>query len=317
MVDVVKNGINPQLRMPRFSHPMAIICLTLRSANGCGQLAQLTPVFVDEINNAVHAELGDFSGWKEVTAMSFFGSVAHRTASRAVIGEELCRDERFIRLSMSFIQSIFLTALVIVNLPFGPLRGLLAWPLSLLHRWKLRRCTIILLPIVKRRIEDRAAADKDGAPRFDAIEWTLAYSKPDSPNNTSECVTKALLHNLWAGSSAPGGLITEMVFELLLEPQYLDPLRVEAANALRAHGWSEKMLESLYLQEGFIREINRLFPTGSSIRSILSWLLKVSNASSHLLPHGTRSALLILRRLDVTGRITLWVSHQGLPKRPR
>ncbi|MCJ1380205.1 hypothetical protein MMC17_003308 [Xylographa soralifera] len=195
--------------------------------------------------------------------MTFFGAVAHRTASRVLIGEELCRDERFTRLSISFIQSIFLTALIIVKLPLGPLRGLLAWPLSLLHKWKLRRCSAMLLPIVKRRMEDRAASGEDGAPRLDAIEWTLAVSKQGSRNNTPEFVTKELLHGLWAGSSAPGGLMTEMVYQLLLEPQYLDPLRTEASNALQAYGWSEKTLDSLYLQDSFIREVNRLFPTGS------------------------------------------------------
>ena len=108
-----------------------------------------------------------------------------------------------------------------------------------------------------------ATAEKDIAPPLDAIEWTLAFSKPDSPNNAPEYVTKELLHNLWAGSSAPGGLMTEMVYQLLLEPQYLEPLREEASNALKAHGWSEKTLDSLYLQDSFIREVNRLYPTGS------------------------------------------------------
>ncbi|MCJ1352273.1 MAG: hypothetical protein MMC33_002257 [Icmadophila ericetorum] len=239
MVDVVKKGINPQL-------------------------PQLTPILMDEINYAFQVELGNFTGWKEVTAMSFFGSVAHRTATRVMICAELCRDEKFIRLSMDFVMSIFVTALVIVKLPLGPLRGLLAWPLSLLHRWKLHRCHKILLPIVHKRMATRGVtAGKTIALPVDAIEWTLAFSKPDSPHNTPEMVTTELLHNLWAGSSAPGGLMTELVYQLLLEPKYLERLREEASNALKAHGWSEKALDSLYLQDSFIREVNRLYPTGS------------------------------------------------------
>ena len=166
---------------------------------------------------------------------------------------------------MDFVQSIFVTALIIVQLPLGPLRGLLAWPLSLLHSWKLHRCVNILLPIVKRRMEERVTAHKSAAPRLDAIEWTLDFSKPGSPDNSLQRVTKELLHNLWAGSSAPGGLLTEMVYQILFDPIYLEPLRTEAANALDAHGWSEKTLDSLHLQDSFIREINRLFPTGSGI----------------------------------------------------
>lgn len=77
-------------------------------------------------------------------------------------------------------------------------------------------------------------------------------------------LTYELLHNLWAASSAPGGMMTEIVYQLLQDPQYIEPLRHEARKAVDEFGWSEKMLARLHLQDSFIREVNRLLPTGSS-----------------------------------------------------
>ena len=200
--------------------------------------------------------------------MKFFGIVAHIVATRFMICEDLCHNDTFIQLSFDFVQSIFVNALVIVKLPLGPFRSMLAYPISLLHRWKLHRCAKILLPIVKKRMAERSAGSKTSTPPLDAIEWTLAFSQSSSPNNTPEKVTEELLHNLWAGSSAPGGMMTEMVYQLLLEPKYLEPLRKEVLEAVEAYGWSEKMLDSLHLQDSYIREINRVYPIGSGNLSL-------------------------------------------------
>ena len=163
---------------------------------------------------------------------------------------------------MKFVESIFVNALVIAKLPLGPFRSWLAWPLSFLHRRRLEKSLKILLPVVEKRIAERAASMKT-SDRLDAIEWTLALSESEIEDEDPRRLALELLHNLWAGSSAPGGLVTEMLFQVLIEPDYLEPLRNEAQDAVSQYGWSEKMLNSLHLLDSFIKEINRLFPTGS------------------------------------------------------
>lgn len=120
----------------------------------------------------------------------------------------------------------------------------------------------VLLPVVRKRVEE----SRNGAEskRLDAIQWTL-YLFPETAENTDyDRFMKELLHNLWAGSSAPGGMMTEIIFQLLLHPEDLKALQKEASEAFRQYGWSEKMLINLHLLDSFIRETNRLFPTGSS-----------------------------------------------------
>ena len=109
---------------------------------------------------------------KVFVAKSLLTSIVHRTASRIAIGPELCRDENFIRQSQEFFGSIFANAFLITYLPLGPFRRLLAWPISVFHRRKLRQTIGLILPIVKRRVKERASGVV--APeRIDAIEWTL------------------------------------------------------------------------------------------------------------------------------------------------
>lgn len=143
----------------------------------------------------------------------------------------------------------------------GPFRGWLVWLLSFYHRRKLERSAKMVLPVVHKRLGEEA--NGIGESRLDAIEWTLAFSSPNPNGKEPQRITLELLQNLWAGSSAPGGLVTEMLYQLLMEPYYLEPLRAEAERAIASHGWTDKAITELHLLDSFIREINRLYPTGS------------------------------------------------------
>lgn len=198
--------------------------------------------------------------------MAFFGEIAHRTATRVLVDEELCRNDIFIHQSMGFVKSIFVTALVIVKLPLGPFRGVLAWPLSSIHRWKLRRSMESLRPVVIKRIKEAREGSK--TIHLDAIQWTLDLFPETAQIEGTDLFEKELLHNLWAGSSAPGGMITEVIYQLLLHQEDIQVVREESSKSLSRHGWSEKMLNSLNMLDSYIRETNRLFPTGSSIEPV-------------------------------------------------
>ncbi|KAI1422003.1 cytochrome P450 [Xylaria sp. FL1777] len=235
-VQVVRKGLNPRL-------------------------PQLTPIVEREIGYALKAELGESPNGRSVTARDFFTAIVHRAASRILVGQELCRNEAFVQESTGFVISIFITALAIVKLPLGPLREWLAYPISIWHRKKLARCTRMLLPVLESRIAERNNEGPQES-RLDAIEWFLMLDS--SMNVDKQTLAAELMHSLWAGTSAPGGLVTEIMFQLLLEPQYKAPLIKEAIEALREDGrWTEKALGRLPLLDSFIRETNRLNPTGS------------------------------------------------------
>lgn len=263
MVDVVKKALNPRLRKHILDRVLYMALIT-------SIVAQITPVVLEEITYGIDKELATGRYTKqgrEVIAMDFFGGVVHRVATRVMIGAELCRNEVFLQKTTNMLQSIFFTAVVAVNLPLGPLRPLIVPLITLPHKWKTERCFKILQPVVEHRMQRRKSKG-DSHDKIedigDAIEWTLDLVKGDAKYDSAERLTHELLHNLWAASSAPGGMMTEIVYQMLTFPEYMKPLQEEAELMVKEHGWTEKMLANLHLQDSFIREVNRMLPTGAS-----------------------------------------------------
>ena len=121
----------------------------------------------------------------------------------------------------------------------------------------------MLLPVLRKRLAERNSDQGAGEPRLDAIEWSLGLESSNEVDE--ERLAAELMHGLWAGTSAPGGLVTEIMFQLLLESHYKEHLINEGIEALGDDNkWTERALSKLPLLDSFIRETNRLNPTGSS-----------------------------------------------------
>lgn len=91
-------------------------------------------------------------------------------------------------------------------------------------------------------------------------------------------------------------MVTQMVFETLMQPKYLKPLRAEAEKAIADHGWSEKALNSMNLLDSFIQEINRVHLTGSSnFLTPLVFETEYADFLSHLRSHRDGQAFSIPR----------------------
>lgn len=120
----------------------------------------------------------------------------------------------------------------------------------------------MLLPVIKSRIENNKAASNT-EPELDSIQWTLDLFPETLYEFDRRRFAHELLHNLWAGSAAPGGMITEVIFQLLLRQGEFLAVKDEVERSHAEYGWSERMINALSLLDSFIRETNRLFPTGS------------------------------------------------------
>ena len=175
---------------------------------------------------------------------------------------ELCRNEDFLTCSQKFTDSLFMNGLALSMIPFGPFRKLGSWVGSVGHRRNLQKAVQTVLPEVSRRMAEEAYDDAKRS-RLDAICWTLELARYAPGEYESYRIALQLLHNLWAGSAAPGGLVTQVVFQVLMKPEYLEPLRSESAEVVSRYGWSDQALNNMPLLDSFIREINRLYPTGS------------------------------------------------------
>ncbi|KAI1144992.1 cytochrome P450 [Nemania diffusa] len=224
------------------------------------QLPSLTPMVIDEVENAFASHIGRPQEWQEIPVADTIADLTNQVACRVLICRELSRNAEFLRRTMTFQHSIFMHAVIIISLPLGPFRSLLAPIISLSHRWNLQKAMAILQPIVERRIRNRKQSSWEE--ENDGIAWTLDLTSEGKMD--PELASLEILHNLFAGSLAPGAMITEMVFQVLMDLNLLADLRAEATLALEEHGWTEKLFRKLPLQDSFIRELNRLYPTGAT-----------------------------------------------------
>jgi cytochrome P450 len=118
--------------------------------------------------------------------------------------------------------------------------------------------------MVVAEFQDRLTGGGVGKRHVDGIEWTLKMTKefpgkPGEPLPLSQ-MSHELVHLLGAAHMPVGMLITQMVWQILVQPEYLHALRKEAEEVVTRIGFTSRIVEYLPLQDSFIRETNRLYP---------------------------------------------------------
>ena len=186
----------------------------------------------------------------------------HRMTCRILLDEELCRDEHFIHTSLKFMNSVVTNALLSIMFPLGPFRGVCRTMLAYFHCYNLESAVRLVLPMVEKRLQEREMGEKREI-HVDATEWIITLAGSDPKESDPRRITLNLLQNLWAGSAGPAALVSQMLYQVLMMPEYLEPLRNEAREATRNHGWTDKALSSMCVQDSFIKEVNRMYPLGS------------------------------------------------------
>ncbi|KAK7562336.1 cytochrome P450 [Phyllosticta paracitricarpa] len=231
------------------------------------QLPSLVETMTSECDYTLSTELGTANEWKTVQAFPTFTSMAHRITIAILLGKELARNKDFIETSQSFNRSLFISAILING-----------------HRSNLSRCTKHIVPKIEKT---RSQMDKYD----DAVKWMIEIAKDDPVESKPQRMAHQLMHLMFAGSSAPGGLVVQMVYQVLMSPEYLEPLRREIASMLEeTGGFTSSFLSRTPLLESFIRETMRLYPTGvvSIMRAVMKEPFQFHDG--YTLPAGSRFA---------------------------
>jgi len=203
---------------------------------------------------------------KPVVALEFFSTVILRTVARILAGKELCRDPVFLNATNSYIAGNFMLGTLMLHMPFGAtIRDMIAWPLCKYHqRTRQQRLLDIIKPVVAKRMQEESLGTLDES-EFDGItmtlkllrEFPLAEGSDVSPTHT---IAHEIRQLMWAAGQSPAITLTSMLFRLLSEPKYIEPLRKEAQEAVAKHGWNDDILNELPLQDSYIREVHRMQP---------------------------------------------------------
>ncbi|KAK8044771.1 membrane dipeptidase [Apiospora rasikravindrae] len=285
MVHMVKKGLNPHLN-------------------------EATDLCLGETPDAFHDELGDCEGrrgeaFTSHPALDVCCGIAHRIASKIIVGDELCRDGAFRRASYAYFQGHAMTGYMLLLIPSRHLRRLLAWPLSYLQRRRQHTVLLLVSAYMRRRSEERigwgdnagdnrgsSSSSNHGATTTEdiCVDWILKI-KDDFPKSQNEDLywqmSHELVHLLGASHTPTGITVTMMLWRVLHEPRYLQPLRDEAEQTVSRFGYTSKMIGHLPLMDNFISEVHRLYPMGCQ-RTITGKPFQLHDGAT--LPAGTRIA---------------------------
>lgn len=185
-----------------------------------------------------------------------------RLSSRVFLGDRLCRDEEWLRITKSYTVTAFQAAQALRVYP-RYLRKLAHWflPECQMVRKQLVEAQNIITPIIEERRRARRAATEAGqsAPEYnDAIDWAdqeaaLKRSTQYDPVIFQLILSVAAIHTTT-------DLTCQVILDLAKNPEIIQPLREEIVSVLGAEGWKKTALYNLKLLDSCIKESQRMKP---------------------------------------------------------
>ncbi|EAQ85378.1 hypothetical protein CHGG_09392 [Chaetomium globosum CBS 148.51] len=182
--------------------------------------------------------------------------VVSRVSSRVFLGEELCRNQDWLRVTREYTVDGFRAADELRLWP-APLRYLVHWfmPSCARARADVREARRVLNGVISKR---RARKQRGEKVEFDdAIEWFEREAKGRAYDPVVVQLTLS-----FAAIHTTTDLITQVMTDLCRNPEIIDELRQEMVQALSEGGWKKTSLYNMKLLDSVIKESLRIKPTG-------------------------------------------------------
>lgn len=184
-----------------------------------------------------------------------------RISSRVFLGEELCRDEAWLKITKEYTLNMFLAAAKLRIYP-KPLRRFAHWfiPACSQLRAQLEESRRVIFPVIQRRQEARRLAGAAGSlPELnDALEWA------EEEAGARELKYDPAIFQLMLSTVAihtTSHLLMQAMLDIAAHPEIVQPLREEIAEALRKDGWKKTSLYNMKLLDSVLKESQRMTPS--------------------------------------------------------
>lgn len=184
-----------------------------------------------------------------------------RISSRVFLGEELCRNEAWLKISREYASTMFPATDILRTYPAGIIRSIAAriLPICRAAQAQVAEARAILQPVLEKRKAAKAAAAAAGktVEFSDAIEWfdnVAAKSKASyEPAAMQLFLSIVAIHTT-------SDLMTQIMTDLAGHPEVIEDLRREIREVLSDGGWKKTSLINMKLLDSVIKESQRLKP---------------------------------------------------------
>ncbi|EOD53178.1 putative cytochrome p450 monooxygenase protein [Neofusicoccum parvum UCRNP2] len=280
-------------------------------------LVRMTQPLSDESDFALKKIYTDNKEWHEVNLKSVNLDLVARLSSRIFLGEELCRDEDWLKITVNYTVDIMLAAERLRRVP-GSLRRIVHWflPEAQKLRAEVKQAGEIIRPVLEKRRAEKAAMEAQGkepVEHNDAIEWFEQAAKARGCSYDPEIVQ---LFISTVAIHTTSDLLTVTMLDIVRHPEIIEALREEITDVLRDGGWKKTSLHNMKLLDSVIKESLRLKPIAVvSMRRIATKDVKLTDGT--YLPKGTKLAVSSHRMWDpaVYARPDEWDGYRFLRMR--
>lgn len=184
-----------------------------------------------------------------------------RLSSRIFLGEELCRNEEWLKITVNYTVDVMKAAERLRRVP-GPLRRIVHWflPEAQKCRDEVKRAGKVIRPVLEKRRREKATMESEGKEALqynDAIEWFEQMAKSQGTSYDPE-VVQLFLSTVAIHTTSD--LLTVVMADLARNPEIIEPLREEISSVLRDGGWKKTSLTDMKLLDSVLKESLRLKP---------------------------------------------------------
>jgi cytochrome P450 monooxygenase len=191
--------------------------------------------------------------------------------ARIFIGDTLCRDEQWLKASIDYTKNIFVTIALLRPVPgfLQPLVGrVLPSSRSLNHQLAYIK-NEFLGPLVEQRREMESSGDPNYEKPDDFLQWMMDLAKTEQESHPHNLAQRLLGITSMAVVHTSAMSLTHILYDLLVMPQWLQPLRDEIHEVNPDwNSTTQAHLIGLKGMDSFLKESQRFNPPGERKLSV-------------------------------------------------
>ncbi|KAN0126092.1 Cytochrome P450 [Lactarius tabidus] len=212
--------------------------------------------FRDELIKSLDASIqvhGD--DWVKVPVVETIQRVVCESMNYVFVGPPLCRNQDYLTLNLNFAINVVKFATIISVFP-KPLKPIVARVLSNLPS-QIQQEMEFIRPLVEDRFArmEEFGEDWDDKPN-DMLMWLMDEAK--GIERSLEGLARRMLVVNFAAVHTTSLTFVNVLYRLLSNPEYVEPLRHDVETAVAEEGWTKAGIDKMHKIDSFLRETQRL-----------------------------------------------------------